>query len=624
VFVPDFDISISTYSLTVDQGKSATVTVTVEQVNGYSYDVSLSASGQPSGVTITYSPDHETPTFTSNMTIQVAYDVPANTYPIIVGGAGSDPESKTHERTFSLTVNKITFMTDSRLEVVPSSSYNTEILGVSVSFNMCSITPSTSNEDYRSAVYQHFGIILSGDAQHESMTMLEIHGLCDLADYLSQQWWSSWAFTSDFVSYIFGQHDTDGVARLAIVFRYSIDAEWITRSSIATLNLVKLLHGADDYSVDNLKNLLHEIANVFASTLELSFYHVFLTSPQDTKVIRSLSTSVIAQWAQEVNDFLDHAEPYTLILKIGLKLCKILLNIKDPVSLSFFIVTTAFEIADCLITLYFHDYFPETIVTIVHILASWDDPPELTADTQVFSESGDLVLGWNSTGGDFIDYSSAGFVMRDSNTQILFLKKIAPTTVGITAHGSSLDYIPYTLCIVDDYGNKSYVSSGLLSTNQSVNIGIDFVGNITEFGNHLIVEMNISTTTPIRGQLLTINIAVNDTAEPRADATVTLLINNATWVTADNLGYGQYQTIVDTSSMVGLIPIIVYADYSNMTTGYDAVILNVLSSPVGGIYVPVNKLQLLAPYIGLTTLLAVAVMTVAYVKKRKRNTEITS
>lgn len=42
------------------------------------------------------------------------------------------------------------------------------------------------------------------------------------------------------------------------------------------------------------------------------------------------------------------------------------------------------------------------------------------------------------------------------------------------------------------------------------------------------------------------------------------------------------------------------------------------SPPVGGIYVPVNKLELLAPYIGLTILLAVAVMAVVHVKKRKR------
>lgn len=47
-------------------------------------------------------------------------------------------------------------------------------------------------------------------------------------------------------------------------------------------------------------------------------------------------------------------------------------------------------------------------------------------------------------------------------------------------------------------------------------------------------------------------------------------------------------------------------------------------TPVGGIYIPVNKLELLAPYIGLTILLALAVVTVGYVKKRKRHREINS
>ena len=39
---------------------------------------------------------------------------------------------------------------------------------------------------------------------------------------------------------------------------------------------------------------------------------------------------------------------------------------------------------------------------------------------------------------------------------------------------------------------------------------------------------------------------------------------------------------------------------------------------VGGIYIPTNKFSLLAPYIGLTLLFAVATATVVYVKKRKK------
>jgi len=55
-------------------------------------------------------------------------------------------------------------------------------------------------------------------------------------------------------------------------------------------------------------------------------------------------------------------------------------------------------------------------------------------------------------------------------------------------------------------------------------------------------------------------------------------------------------------------------------------------TPVGGKATPINKiavkpmnsLESLAPYIGLTILLALAVVTVVYVKKRKRDTEIIS
>jgi hypothetical protein len=60
---------------------------------------------------------------------------------------------------------------------------------------------------------------------------------------------------------------------------------------------------------------------------------------------------------------------------------------------------------------------------------------------------------------------------------------------------------------------------------------------------------------------------------------------------------------------------------------YSGSVLNavLITAPptVGGIYIPVNKLSLLAPYIGLTILLAVALITVGYVKKRKRHTMIT-
>ena len=64
----------------------------------------------------------------------------------------------------------------------------------------------------------------------------------------------------------------------------------------------------------------------------------------------------------------------------------------------------------------------------------------------------------------------------------------------------------------------------------------------------------------------------------------------------------------------------------DMTLGAESIvrILTVEEVPVGGVWIPVDKLELLAPYIGLTILLAVAVTTVDYVKKRKKNTKINS
>jgi hypothetical protein len=50
--------------------------------------------------------------------------------------------------------------------------------------------------------------------------------------------------------------------------------------------------------------------------------------------------------------------------------------------------------------------------------------------------------------------------------------------------------------------------------------------------------------------------------------------------------------------------------------------------PVGGKATPINlptsKVELLTPYIGLTMLLVASVVTIVYVKKRKRNTEANS
>ncbi|MFQ6130044.1 MAG: PGF-pre-PGF domain-containing protein, partial [Candidatus Hadarchaeaceae archaeon] len=87
---PDFSISVSPTSDEVAQGSSTTATVTVTATEGYSYMVDLSASGQPSGVTVAFSPSSGTPSFDSTLTISVGRGAPVGTHTITITGTGED------------------------------------------------------------------------------------------------------------------------------------------------------------------------------------------------------------------------------------------------------------------------------------------------------------------------------------------------------------------------------------------------------------------------------------------------------------------------------------------------------------------------------------------------------
>lgn len=85
-------------------------------------------------------------------------------------------------------------------------------------------------------------------------------------------------------------------------------------------------------------------------------------------------------------------------------------------------------------------------------------------------------------------------------------------------------------------------------------------------------------------------------------------------------------TVTGNTTLTGLAigphNVVVYANDTYGNTGSsDKVYFTITepSPPVGGIWIPVNKVELLAPYIGLVILLAVSVVTVAYVKKRKKS-----
>jgi hypothetical protein len=104
---PDFTISASPSSVTVQQGNNGTSTISTTALNGFNNAITLSASGQPSGVTVTFgtNPIPAPGTGSSLMTMTVGGSVTPGTYTITVTGVGG---GITHTTTVSLTVTGVT------------------------------------------------------------------------------------------------------------------------------------------------------------------------------------------------------------------------------------------------------------------------------------------------------------------------------------------------------------------------------------------------------------------------------------------------------------------------------------------------------------------------------------
>jgi kumamolisin len=98
---PTFTLSASPASVTVVQGNSGRSTITSTFLDGFDSAVTLTASGQPSGVTASFSPASITGTGTSTLTLAVASTTAAGTHTITVTGTGN---GITQTATVSLTV----------------------------------------------------------------------------------------------------------------------------------------------------------------------------------------------------------------------------------------------------------------------------------------------------------------------------------------------------------------------------------------------------------------------------------------------------------------------------------------------------------------------------------------
>jgi kumamolisin len=102
---PGFSLSASPSSVSIAQGADGSTTITSTVTGGFDSAVALTASGQPSGVTITFNPTSITGSGTSSMSITVPSTVATGTYTITVTGtSGSTVETTT----VSLTVTGTT------------------------------------------------------------------------------------------------------------------------------------------------------------------------------------------------------------------------------------------------------------------------------------------------------------------------------------------------------------------------------------------------------------------------------------------------------------------------------------------------------------------------------------
>jgi hypothetical protein len=98
---PDFSLSVSPASRSVKRGNTATYTVTITPSNGFNGPVTLSLTGQPSGSTVTFTPNPGTTT--STLTVKTSPSTKLQTYALTVKSVSG---ALNHTTTASLTVTK--------------------------------------------------------------------------------------------------------------------------------------------------------------------------------------------------------------------------------------------------------------------------------------------------------------------------------------------------------------------------------------------------------------------------------------------------------------------------------------------------------------------------------------
>ncbi|MGW7443441.1 M28 family peptidase [Kitasatospora sp. NPDC054795] len=96
----DFSVSVNPATATVKPGETTTATVATSTTSGSAQTVNLTASGAPTGVTVSFNPSSVQSGGSATLTVATSASTPTGTYNITLTGTGS----ATHSTSFSLVV----------------------------------------------------------------------------------------------------------------------------------------------------------------------------------------------------------------------------------------------------------------------------------------------------------------------------------------------------------------------------------------------------------------------------------------------------------------------------------------------------------------------------------------
>jgi len=192
---PDFQVSATPSSVTVSQGQTATYTVTVISLNGWTSPVTLSTSLTPSGASISFSPNPVAPTGTSTLGIGTSASTQTGAFNfVIIGTSGTTQHTYSG---YSITVNPISKRSSS----------------ISISASPSSITPGQSITVTGSISPAHSATVTityrwrdGGTSAWQTLATVSSNS----GGAYSYQWTPSFAATYDFYSSWSGDSDHDG------------------------------------------------------------------------------------------------------------------------------------------------------------------------------------------------------------------------------------------------------------------------------------------------------------------------------------------------------------------------------------------------------------------------------